>query len=222
MPYAWLVAGVLPLAALAQSAPSFDELQAQGAVIGAITVETHNIFDLADSRENNRLFRLANDLHVTTRPWLVRRLLLFKEGDRVSSRLIDETERLIRASSSVYDVVIRPTRYENGVVDLEVRTRDTWTLQPGAKLSRAGGVTTGGFSLKDSNLAGTGTTLGIERTRDVERTGSHVQLAHEHLLDGWTSVSFDRASFNDGSSAALGLARPFYSLDTRWAAGGVA
>lgn len=216
---AWLLLACLPLVAAAQEKlPSFDELEAAGARIGAIRIDAQDVFDLDDPHENNAFFRGANRLHVTTRAWLIERLLLFKSGDRLSHRLIDETERVIRASSTVYDVAIRPTRYENGVVDLEVRTRDTWTLQPGAKLSRSGGKTTGGFSIKEANLAGTGTIMALERTKDVDRTGSHVQLAHNHLFDGWTSLSFDRASFNDGSSLSLGAARPFYSLDTRWAA----
>lgn len=217
---AWLLLGQAALPALAQQKlPSFDELEADGAIIGEIRVDAQNVFDLDDPHENNFIFRTANRIHITTQPWLIRRLLLFKSGERLSHRLIDETERVIRASSSVYEVSIRPVRYENGVVDLEVRTRDTWTLEPGVRLSRAGGQTTGGFSLKEENLAGTGTKLELERTKDVERTGSRLKLGHDHLLDGWTRLNFERASFNDGSSLLLGAERPFYSLDARWAAG---
>lgn len=224
MPYARLLrrllAGLFPFAAAAQTPlPSFDQLEAQGAVIGEIRVDAQDIFDLDDPHENNRVFRAANRLHVTTRPWLIRRMLLFKSGERLSHRVINETERVIRATASVYDVRIRPIRYENGVVDLEVRTRDTWTLEPNAKLSRSGGRTTGGFGIKEANLAGTGTTLEFEREKTVDRTGSHIRLGHEHLFDGWTTVLLDRASFNDGSSASAVLERPFYSLDTHWAAG---
>ena len=218
---AWLLAGLAaPLAAAAQEKlPSWDEMEEDGAVIGEIRVETDDVFDLSNPRENKYLYRLANRLHVTTRPWLIRRLLLFKSGDYVSRRVIEETERVIRSSASVYDVSIRPVRYADRVVDLEVRTRDSWTLDPSVRLSREGGVTTGGFSIKEENLAGTGTMIEVERNKDVERTGSHLRLGHEHLFDGWTKLSFDRASFSDGSSLALGIDRPFYSLDTRWSGG---
>lgn len=217
---AWLLAVLMPLGAGAQERlPSFDELERRGAVIGRIEVDTENIFDLANPRENHPLFRAANALHIKTRPWLIRRLLLFKSGERLSRRLIDETERLIRANSTVYDVFIHPVRYENGVVDLEVRTRDTWTLSPNVKLSRSGGANTGGFSIKESNLVGTGTTLSVSRAKDVDRTGNQVGLSHQHLFDGWTSVSAERARFNDGSSTSLGIDRPFYALETDWAAG---
>jgi hypothetical protein len=217
---AWLLLGLAPLSGAGQEKlPSFDQLEAQAAVIGEIRINAQDIFDLEDPRENNFVFRTANRLHVNTRPWLIRRMLLFKSGDRVSHRVINETERVIRSTASVYDVLIRPIRYENGVVDLEVRTRDTWTLEPNAKLSRSGGKTSSGFGLKEANLAGTGTSLEFERESKVDRTGSHVVLGHEHLFDGWTKASVDRAMFNDGSSTSAALERPFYSLDTHWAAG---
>jgi outer membrane protein assembly factor BamA len=215
-----LAAVLMPLVALGEEAvPTFGQLERRGAVIGDIQVDTQDIFDLDDPRENNVLYRAANRLHVTTKPWYIRRLLLFKSGDRVSRSIIEETRRVIRGSASVYDVSIRPIRYENGVVDILVRTRDTWTLQPSVKLSRAGGVTTGGFSIKEDNLAGTGTKVGVARSKDVDRTGTSLQFAHEHLFDGWTRIAAERSSFTDGSANALSVTRPFYSLDTPWAAG---
>src|SRR5512134_1756517 len=60
--------------------PTFAELEAAGARIGEIRVVTGDIFDLDDPRENNFLFRLANKLHITTRPDVIRRSLLFETG----------------------------------------------------------------------------------------------------------------------------------------------
>ena len=133
--------------------------------------------------------------------------------------MIDETERLIRQTTTVYEVSIRPTRYENGVADIEVRTRDTWTLQPGLRFRREGGVNAGAINFKESNLLGTATTLGLERNSDIDRSGTLVQLSNDHLFDGWTHVGFERGLFDDGTSGAYSINRPFYSLDTRWAGG---
>ncbi|HYL23206.1 MAG TPA: hypothetical protein VEV21_02315, partial [Burkholderiales bacterium] len=216
--YRWLaslcIAVALPAAAQPE-VPSFAELEAAGAVIGEIRIETHNIFDLSDPNESGILYRAANALHIKTRPELIRRSLLFKSGERVSVRLIEETERLIRATSTVYDVAIRPRRYDEGVVDLEVVTRDTWTLQPGAKLRREGGRTSAAINIKETNLAGSGTTLGFERSSTVDRNGTSFQLGHDHLFDGWTAGALERSSFSDGSSESISLAHPFYALDTR-------
>lgn len=218
----WLALACVALSSpsLAQGAlPSFAELEAEGAVIGEIKVETHDIFDLSDPSESNFFYRAANTLHIKTQPWFIRSYLLFKQGDYVEARLIEETERLIRQNSTVYEVEIRPLRYENGVVDILVRTRDTWTLQPGLRVRRAGGKNTGAFDIKESNLAGTGTSLGLERATSVDRTGTLLTLQHDHLFDGWTSIALQRASYDDGHNNSLNINRPFYALDTRWAAG---
>ena len=220
--YRWLASICIAVAAPAAAQPevaSFAELEAAGAIIGEIRIDTHNIFDVGDRAESGMLYRAANALHIKTRPELIRRSLLFKSGDPVSVRLIEETERLIRATSTVYDVSIRPLRYEEGVVDLEVVTRDTWTLQPGAKLRHEGGRTSAAINIKETNLAGTGTTLGFERSSTVDRSGTSLQLGHDHLFDGWTAAALERSSFNDGSSESLSLSHPFYALDTRRAAG---
>ena len=217
----WCIAVSLQAAAQQEKeVPSFAELEAAGARIGEVRVETHNIFDLQDPHESKGPYRLANLLHVKTRPELIRRSLLFKSGDPLSVRLIEETERLIRATSTVYDVAIRPTRYYDDKVDILVSTRDTWTLQPGIRIRREGGVNSGAFNIKETNLVGTGTTLGFERSSDVDRHGTSVQLSHDHLFDGWTAAAFERSNFSDGSSETLSLSHPFYALDTRWAAGG--
>jgi outer membrane protein assembly factor BamA len=84
---------------------------------------------------------------------------------------------------------------------------------------RAGGKNSGAFNIKESNLAGTGTSLGLERATSVDRTGTLLTLQHDHLFDGWTSVALSRASYDDGHNNSLNVNRPFYALDTRWAAG---
>ncbi|HVO08201.1 MAG TPA: hypothetical protein VMT83_15520, partial [Burkholderiaceae bacterium] len=84
--------------------PSFAELEASGAVIGEIRVVTANVFDTNDPQENNSFFRLANALHIQTRESVIRRALLFKPGDTVSVRVIEETERLLRGYDYLYDV----------------------------------------------------------------------------------------------------------------------
>ena len=219
--FAALVALGIAFTAAAQDdlLPTLRELEAQGATIGEIRVETQNIFDLDDPKESALPYRAANFLHIRTRPWLIQRLLLFKSGEPVQMRLIEETVRLIRQSSSVYDVTVRPIRYQDGIVDLEVRTRDTWTLEPGLRFRRAGGVNSGAINIRETNFLGTGTTVGYERTSSVDRTGRSIEVSNEHLFDGWTLARVEHASFSDGSANTLAINRPFYAVDTRWAAG---
>src|SRR6187549_3141674 len=93
--------GAAPLFAMAADAqPTFAELEVQGARIGEVRIDARNIFDLDDPREDNWLFRAANALHIRTRPEVIRRDLLFRPGERVSARLIEETERLLLSKSN--------------------------------------------------------------------------------------------------------------------------
>ncbi len=199
--------------------PTFAELQDAGAIVGRITINNQNVFDLEDPEENNFLFRAANALHIKTQPSVIQNAVLFKSGEPVSVRLIEETERLLRCNSYLYDVSIRPIAYHDGVVDIEISTRDTWTLDPGISFSRAGGSNSTGISLSERNLLGTGVSLGLSRTSDVDRSGTDFRIGYAHAFDGWTQLGYSNAKFDDGDSQAVTIARPFYSLDTRWGAG---
>lgn len=217
--WAWLG---LPAHALeyGEPLPSFAELEAAGAVIGEIRVDPQDVFDEQDPRENYGIYRMLNVLHIRTRETVIRRQLLFRSGERVSQRVIEETERLIRGNSYLYDVSIRPVAYRNGVVDIEVRTRDTWSLQPGASFSRGGGSSSGNVSVEEKNLLGTGVSVSIGRSSSVDRSGSDFQIQHNQVFGHWTAFTYRTSSYSDGSADYISLARPFYELDARWAAGG--
>jgi hypothetical protein len=198
---------------------SFDELEALGARIGTVRVVPRNIFNLDDPEENNTVFAIANWLHITTRPAVIERALLFKSGDRISRQVIEESERVLRANRSVYDVEIRPGEYRDGFVDLEVITRDTWTLDVTARYSRSGGENTAGIGLVEYNLAGTGMQVGLSHTSEVDRSGTEFLLHYGQAFDGWTALHYQEGRYSDGGRRAASVTRPFYALDTRWAAG---
>ena len=199
--------------------PSFAELEAAGAVIGEVRIINNNIFDLDDPHENNFLFRLANKLHIRTRPRVIERSLLFKSGDPVSVQKIEESERLILANRYIYDANIRPTAYYDGVVDIEVESRDTWTIEPGFSFSRSGGANSTGLTLKEANLLGTGTAIAFAKSSDVDRTGNEFSVSQNHLFNGWIGADLKLAHYDDGKRESFSFGQPFYSLDTRWAAG---
>lgn len=218
-----LLAGAGAALAFAQEAaaplPGFAALEAAGARIGEIRIVGRPIFDTADPQEDKLLFRWANALHVQTRPSVIESALLFKRGDPVSVAVIEETERLLHAQRYLYEVTIRPVAVADGVVDIEVETRDTWTLDPGFSASRAGGANNSGLQLKDFNLLGTGTSFSIGRSRTVDRSSTELQFANERAFGGWTSVAYSLSQNSDGRRDAATIEQPFYALDSRWAAG---
>ena len=62
----------------AEGLPSDAELVQNGAVIGTVEIDNQNIFNLADPKDNNGVFRLADKLHVKTRARTVRNNLLLQ------------------------------------------------------------------------------------------------------------------------------------------------
>ena len=214
---------MVPRAALAEEPapplPSFAELEAAGAKVGDVRVRTGEIFDTEDPKEDKLLFRWANALHIQTRASVIEQALLFKSGDPLSVTLIEETERLLRQRRYLYDVQIRPLAYHDGVVDIEVLTRDTWSIDPGFSAGRSGGVNSSGIRLKEYNLLGTGTSVSFGRSKNVDRSSNEFQFSNDRAFGTWTALNYSLAQNSDGRRDAASVVRPFYALDARWAAG---
>ena len=199
--------------------PTLAELEAAGAIFGKIRIVNREIFDTVDPREDYLLFRWANALHIRTRPEVIERTLLFKSGERVSTRLIDETERLLLGNRYLYDVDFKPTAYRDGVVDLDVVTRDTWSLDLGVRASRTGGENSSGLQIREYNLLGTGMSMSFGRSNGVDRSSNEFQFANERTFGSLVSTRYSHSTNSDGRSDAAAIVRPFYALDARWAAG---
>lgn len=221
--YPVVLAGLMTLVASLSVAedtlPSVDDLESMGAVIGEITYDKKNVFDTTQPGENKSLFRLANRWHIITRDSVIRHQLLFRPGDRFSGRLIAESERLLRQNSYLYDAKIEPVRYEDGVVDIRVRTRDLWTLMPGFSVSRSGGENRSQVTLSERNLLGRGVSLRLKYRDDVDRESLSFQYFDKNLGRSWTSLFLDLADNSDGHTTDVRVVRPFYALDTRESAG---
>ncbi len=199
--------------------PGDEVLEARGAVIGDIRIVTSDVFDTDEPGESNRLYRLTNRLHRTTNDDVIRRQLLFREGDAFVRREIEESERILRRNRYLYDAEVRVVRYRGNRVDVEVRTRDVWTLKPGFSVGRSGGVNSTDFKLQDHNLLGTGKSLTLKYSSDVDRDTFMVRYEHENFLDNWYTLKVHYGDSTDGGVRFLELYQPFYSLDSRWAAG---
>jgi hypothetical protein len=125
----------------------------------------------------------------------------------------------MRANRFLYDVTIVPAAVHGGVVDIDVTTRDTWTLDLTGRFGRAGGTNTTAFGILDYNFLGTGARLGISQVSDVDRHGTQVLAGYAQAFDGWTAINILHGHYSDGDRSTASVTRPFYSLDTRWAAG---
>ena len=199
--------------------PSGSELEAAGAVIGNIKVVAGDIFDPSIPGESGWLYRTANRLHINTRDKVIRNQLLFRPGEPYLHRVVQETERILRANDYLNDAVIRPVAWDGRKVDLEVRTRDTWTLNPGINFNRQGGENSGSIQLEEKNLLGNGQKLSFGWSNDVDREAINFEFFDPHFHSTWTRLGIVYSDADDGDTKALRLDRPFYSLDTRRAGG---
>jgi hypothetical protein len=149
-------------------------------VIDTVIVDSRDIFD-ASQAEGNFLFRLANALHVTTRPYVIRRELLFEQGKPYDSLRVAETERNLRARGLFTDVAIDTLR-EGERLAAVVRTRDGWTTVPRLSLSVASdGTLTAVLGVTDRNLLGTGNFARAYYFKGVDRDGVLLQTALDRL-----------------------------------------
>ncbi len=199
--------------------PDDRALEAEGAVFGAIRIRAGDVFDTTLPEEDNWFFRTANRLHVRTRESVIRSRLLFREGDPYSRRLMEESERILRSLKFLYDARIRPVARDGSRVDVEVETRDVWTLRAGVGFGRAGGENTLRLGLQDANFAGFGKDLTVQRTSDVDRTEQLYRYMDPGILSSRVRAVLAYSDNSDGRTVRLSAERPFFSLDARWAAG---
>ncbi|HEY5641359.1 MAG TPA: hypothetical protein VIS31_00660 [Woeseiaceae bacterium] len=219
LPSLTLFLWLLSLPALADDTPDFDALEQAGAVIGDVILDKADVFDLDNPEENRALYRAANRLHVITRDSTVRKQLLFGPGEPFSRQRIEETERILRQNKYLYDAEIEPLSYENGVVDLLVRTRDIWSISPELSLSRSGGENRTRIGVEEANLLGRGQNLRYVHDNDVDRTEDTFAFFDRHLGRSWVSLQLLQSNNSDGHEQRIRIERPFYALDTRWSTG---
>lgn len=191
-----------------------------GTVIGSLRFRRHAVFDLDDPRENNALYRWANEFHSGTREWVLRDQLLFHEGDPYDARQVEESERILRNLKFIYDATIRPWRRCGNTVDLEVITRDIWTFLPSISFSRSGGENTYALGFRDSNFLGTGKQVLMEYDADDERAGYTLAYTDPALMGSRWQLRARYTDNDDGYVRRLNLTRPFFSIYERWSAGG--
>ena len=185
--------------------------------MGRITIRTLDVFSPQEAA-SGWFYRAANALHVTSRSSLVKRFLLFQEGDAYDPEQLAQTERNLRGLSFIKLASVTASPPHDGVVDVEVITQDGWTTEVGGSLGSKGGVTTYGVNLSEKNLLGTGRTVAVGYDKDTERITRSFEFKDPYLFAPYWSTALLLASTSDGYEEQLEVQRPFFSFVAPWSA----
>lgn len=184
--------------------------------VGTITVITEDVYT-AEEAAKGQAYGVVNTLHVKTRESVVRRLLLFHEGDAFVESRLAETERNLRALGFIQSARVTAGEPHDGVVDIVVVTQDSWSTEPGGSVGSAGGGTDASVELQESNFLGLGKELSVEWVTDPDRTGYGIEYQDPAMFGRYWRGDFLYADNSDGRRMRALVDRPFYSFATPWA-----
>ena len=150
----------------------------------------------------NKLTRLADDLHHTTREYVIRKNLFFKENDKLVPSLLADNERHLRDQTFVNDVkiIVRRVPETRDSVDIIILTKDVLSIGGKFKMSSLTKVET---SVREDNLGGMGNKLEVGTLFDQKRSrnfgfGSEYILRNINgsFVDGTFGIRDYANSFN--------------------------
>lgn len=193
-------------------------------IIRTITIETLDPFGYSTENENEnptkKLERFGNSLHVRSKKWTIKNLLLFEKNQELDSLLLKESERIIRAQRYVRSVVIKPIPIENSndSIDISVRVLDTWSLIPTGAFSSS----KANLELTERNFFGLGHEVDLNYIRNYTNNtfayDSRYSIRNIKKTFINTSVS-SRTDLENNTFKTVRIDRPFYSTIAHWAGG---
>lgn len=187
-------------------------------IIRSIEITRHDVFPKITGKPAF-LYHWANRLHIVTHEGVIRRALLFKEGEVFDAELLAESERKLRQLAFLGEANISVKNEEADSVDISVVTQDQWSTLLSWILSSGGGRTVFGGAIEEFNLLGLGKQIYNEIKHEPEGITYTVRYRDPQLLGSrWTTQeTFVTGPFLNFLGAQV--VRPFYALDTRWAGG---
>lgn len=138
-----------------------------GRPIREIRVRTASLFAPGDPDFLGVVSAVGNAVHWRTRPEVVRRELLFREGDPCDPARLAETARVLRAQPYIREAVIVPVAAPDGGVDVLVETRDEWSLRAGIRFADNSGFPVRQVRVAEENVLGRG--LRVQLRYDGQR-----------------------------------------------------
>lgn len=202
----------LPDTSRGSAADSTVRARFEGLPIRNVEVRCLDIFDPVPPGYFSPAYRLANRLHVRTRPGTVRSQLLFAPGEPWRAERVLETTRLLRDLEYLEPERVS-SRAVGDSVDIEVITRDQWTTHPELNLERGGGQTFGAIGFTERNLLGLGVGLSFAVRNEPAGHSHSLDLKARRVFATPLEATFHAGTGSAGVTNAFSLREPFRSLD---------
>jgi hypothetical protein len=191
-------------------------IERAGLRFGQIDVRVTNVYDPDQPGQNVWYARTANHLHIPTRAWVIQQLLLVAPGEPVSAKRVYQATRRLRQQVYLRSADIVPVACSDGTVTTQVRVRDAWTLRLDARFSHAGNASQFRFNIQDTDVLGSGRSIGIGHQKTLERSEDYVEYSSPALAGTSWTLAAQYANLSDGRRAMLSVARPFRLDTTPW------
>lgn len=182
-------------------------------VIDSIVIVNNDVFD-PDEARSSAFFRIANALHFTTRPYVIRRELLFNVGDRYDSARVEESLRNLRTLGIFRDVVADTVHHGDSVI-VYVRTGDGWTTDLNLNGRSTGGTFSWSAGLLERNVLGSGAWAGVTYRNEPDRTAVTLLGRWDRPLGSRLLVAGFYDNLSDGEVGEWSFARPFRAFQDR-------
>lgn len=196
----------------------------EGKIIRNITIETLDPFGFSVTDEKKlpkrKLEKFGNSVHLKTKEVTIRNIMLFRKHDKLDSKLLLESERLIRSQRYIREVTIVPVDIPKNKdsIDIKIRVLDSWTLIPTGSLSS----TESSAKLTERNILGFGHLISgnIKNRFDTRERAVYAQYSINNIKDTYFRFDLDYANeFNNDSKRSININRPFYSVIAKNAGG---
>ena len=196
-------------------------------IIRNINIETLDPFGFSIENDQQipkyKMERFGNSLHIKTKNWTIRNLLLFKKNEELDSLIVKESERIIRSQRYISSVIIKPIPIANCTdsVDVSIRVLDTWS-----------GIPTGAFSsakanldLTERNFFGLGHELELNYIKSFNNsTTNNFGYDAKYTIPNFKNTFINtlvssKVDLYNNTYKTVKIDRPFYSTLTHWAGG---
>lgn len=187
--------------------------------ISQVFVDNHSVFDPTDADLDPRFawaYGFANRLHLATREEVIRREILFREGQCYSTELLLDSERLLRNTTFIADADIYGIRQPDGTYHVIVDTSDEWStrLEPRVD-SRGGGLA--GLALREDNLFGSGQQVAAYWGEQYDEPIYGASYSTPQFLGTLLDAELAVAKTANGTLFSESLSYPFRGEGGRWA-----